>query len=266
VVAVKDINLTICAGDFLGVIGPTGSGKSTLAQLIDGLLKPTRGEILVDGKNLHYDRSFLRQLRKRIGLVFQYPEDQLFEETVYDDIAFGPRSLGLQESEVAIRVKEAMEMVNLDYQEIAGRSPFELSGGQKRRIAIAGVLSRKPEILILDEPLAGLDPLGRREILAEIYKMHAEWGVTVVLISHQMAEVARLAKRLVVLYQGEIVMSGTPQEIFQEAEKLQLWGLGVPPMTALMHCLQKEGWKVRTDIFTVEEAKKEILRVLEIKN
>ena len=260
VVALKNINLTIYPSDFLGIIGPTGSGKSTFAQLIDGLLKPTRGEILVDGKNLHYDRAFLRELRKRVGLVFQYPEDQLFEETVYNDIAFGPRNLGLPETEVVSRVKEAMEMVNLDYQEIAARSPFELSGGQKRRIAIAGVVSRKPEILVLDEPFAGLDPLGKKEILGEIYKMHAEWGVTVILISHQMTEVAQLAKRLVVFYEGEIVMSGSPQETFQEAGKLKGWGLGVPPMTALMHSLRHEGAPVRTDIFTVEGAKKEILQ------
>ncbi len=257
--ALKNINLTIESGEFVGLIGHTGSGKSTLVQHLNGLLLPTAGNVYVGDLDVVSNKGNLRQIRQRVGLVFQYPEHQLFEETVFSDVAFGPKNLGLEPGEVERRVKKALEMVRLDYETIKDRSPFALSGGQMRRVAIAGVLAMEPQILILDEPTAGLDPTGRDEILEEIAKMHSTLGITVILVSHNMEDVARYANRVVVMDQGQIAMDGSPREIFSQVEQLQSLGLGVPMVGVLMAKLKSLGYNLRGDILTVEEAGNEIL-------
>ncbi|HBT20939.1 MAG TPA: energy-coupling factor transporter ATPase [Peptococcaceae bacterium] len=262
-VALENINLSINKGEFLGIIGPTGSGKSTLVQLFNGLIMPHRGKVLVDGIDLSDLKGYqLREIRRRIGLVFQYPENQLFGETVAEDIAFGPRNLGFKEEDVHRRVKEAMEFVGLDYESFKDRSPFTLSGGEMRRTAIAGILAMGPEVLVLDEPSAGMDPRGRREILSRIAGIHKELKIAVVLVSHNMDDIARFAQRVIVLNEGKIVLEGTPQEIFSLGEKIRDLGLDVPPITELVLRLKKRGINIRSDICTVEEAREEILRLL----
>ncbi len=255
-VALEGIDLEIKDGEFLGLIGPTGSGKSTLAQHLNALLLPTRGRVLVDGADTR-QRDKQEEIRRKVGLVFQYPEHQLFEETVFDDVAFGPRNLGLPPREVERRVAEALRLVGLG-QEVARRSPFELSGGRMRRAAIAGVLAMEPRVLVLDEPAAGLDPRGREEIFRYISRLHREQGLTVVLVSHQMAEVARLANRLVVLHRGKITLSGPPREVFQQTGLLRGLGLDAPPVVELMQLLAERGYPGRTDLLTVGEARREI--------
>ncbi len=260
--ALNNINLNIARGDFIGLIGHTGSGKSTLVQHLNGLIKPTSGSIIIDGIDITSKETNLREIRQKVGLVFQYPEYQLFEETVYKDVAFGPKNLGLEEDEIESRVKKAIELVGLDYNSIKDRSPFELSGGQKRRVAIAGILAMKPEVLVLDEPTAGLDPRGRDEVLGRIQSLYEEEGITIVLVSHSMEDIARLVNRIIVMYEGEIAMEGETREIFKQAEKLEQMGLGIPQITTFMRQYKKKGNEIRDDIITVEEAKKEILKYL----
>lgn len=260
--ALKDINLNLSRGDFIGLIGHTGSGKSTLVQHLNGLIKPTSGKIIVDGIDITSKDMDLRKIRQKVGLVFQYPEHQLFEETVYKDIAFGPKNLELGEEEIETRVKKAMELVGLDYNSLKDRSPFELSGGQKRRVAIAGVLAMKPEVLVLDEPTAGLDPRGRDEVLGRIQGLYEEEGITIILVSHSMEDIARLVNRIVVMHEGKIAMEGSSKEVFKQAEKLEQMGLGIPQITTFMRQYKRKGNKVRDDIITVEEAKEEILKLI----
>ncbi len=260
--ALRNVSLEIQDGEFVGLIGPTGSGKSTLVQHFNGLLKPNSGKVFVDGVDLTRKDTQLRLIRQKVGMVFQYPEHQLFGETVLEDVGFGPRNGGLPEETVIQRVREALAYVGLDYEAIKDQSPFELSGGQKRRTAIAGVLAMQPSVLILDEPTAGLDPEGREEILGEIRQLHEERGITVVLVTHSMEDVARLADRLVVMERGTIALDGTPVEVFRQATRLKEMGLGIPEITALMHELKTHGVDVNTDIFTVEEAEEEIIKVM----
>ena len=260
--ALKNIDLTIEEGEFVGIIGHTGSGKSTLVQHLNGLLKPTQGEVLLDGVNINAKGTKLKEIRLQVGLVFQYPEYQLFEETVAKDIAFGPKNLGLEEKEVQKRVRAAMKTVGLDYDKLKNQSPFDLSGGQKRRIAIAGVLAMSPKYLILDEPTAGLDPKGREEILEQVKRLKESLNLAVILVSHSMDDVAQYADRMIVMHQGEIALSGTPKEVFRHYDELRQLGVGVPTVTDLMHQLHKKGMPVSTEVITLEEAKAEILRVL----
>ncbi len=259
-VALDEINLEIKEGDFLGVIGHTGSGKSTLIQLLNGLEKPSDGKIIVNDIVVGEDKKKLSKIRQTVGLVFQYPEYQLFEETVAKDVAFGPMNLNLSEEETEKRVKEALELVGFNYKSIKDESPFDLSGGQKRRVAIAGVLAMKPDYLILDEPTAGLDPAGRNEIFEQIKKLHKKANVTVVLVSHSMEDIAKLVNRVIVLYKGKIHMQGTPKEIYSQSEELKKIGLGVPQVAEIVNELRKRGFNIRPDILTVEEAKEEILK------
>lgn len=261
--ALRNVNLTIERGEFVGIIGHTGSGKSTLVQHMNGLLKPTSGTVLVDDISLAAKGDAARIAKRKVGMVFQYPEHQLFEETVYDDVAFGPRNLGVDTAEVDRRVRMALEFVGLDHDDFAKRSPFRLSGGQMRRVAIAGVIALEPEYLILDEPSAGLDPRGRDEIFSEIVKLHETTGITVVLISHNMEEVARLVKRLVVLNAGEISLDGTPQNIFRQDRKiLQAAGVDVPNVSSLLACLKARGMAIDDSALTAEEAAQTILGAL----
>lgn len=251
--ALDDINLEIKDGEFIGLIGHTGSGKSTLTQHLNALLVPTSGEVLLNGENIYADKSKLKSIRQRVGLVFQYPEHQLFEMTVYKDVAYGPGNLGLSQEEIDRRVRSAFETVGLG-EDIYDKSPFELSGGQKRRAAIAGVLAMEPEVLILDEPTAGLDPKGRDEILEAVRKMHEMRKITVILVSHSMEDVAKLVDRIVVLYKGKTAIVGTPREVFSQAERLEEMGLAAPQITYVFSKLKKMGYDVPTDIYTVSEA------------
>ena len=260
--ALDNVNLVIEDGEFLALIGHTGSGKSTLIQHLNGLLEPSSGKILVDDINLTDKETKLTDIRKKIGLVFQYPEYQLFEETIEKDIAFGPNNLGLSQGEVSDRVKKAMEMVGLDYQTYKDLSPFDLSGGQKRRVAIAGVIAMEPKVLILDEPTAGLDPKGRDDILEQIKILHEKYKMTIVLVSHSMEDVGKLAERIVVMNKGKVALMGKPADVFREVEILEEIGLAVPQVTYLMRELKKKGFNVSDEIFTVEQGSKEILRVL----
>ena len=258
--ALKDIDLSIEKGDFVGVVGHTGSGKSTLVQCLNGLIIPTEGDVLVDGVSLKKTKN-LKNIRKRVGMVFQYPEYQLFEESVVKDVAFGPKNLGLSDQEVEDRVNEALDMVQLET-EVRNRSPFELSGGQKRRVAIAGILAMKPSVLILDEPTAGLDPHGRDEILKQIKDLYDQSDMTIIMVSHSMEEVATLAKRMLVMNHGKIAMDGTPRELFVQGDKLERLSLTTPQVTKVMEALKARGANVRTDAITLEEAYSEILRYL----
>jgi energy-coupling factor transport system ATP-binding protein len=257
-VALNKISLRIDDGEFVGLIGPTGSGKSTLVQHFNGLLKPSSGSVAVDGMRVEEAKGqALKKLRQRVGLLFQYPEHQLFEEKVFDDVAFGPRNLGVPGADIERKVTAALEQVGISPREFGNRSPFSLSGGQMRRVALAGVLAMEPKVLILDEPTAGLDPQGRREIL-ELVRSIRDQGKTVILISHQMEDVARLATRVIVLHQGEMLLDGSPRQVFQESRSLQSIGLDVPMATVLMQSLRAANCPVRTDIITPEEACEEI--------
>nr|WP_312579063.1 energy-coupling factor transporter ATPase [Sedimentibacter sp.] len=258
--ALDNVNLNIDQGDFVGIIGHTGSGKSTLIQLLNGLEMPSEGKIIVDDIVVGQDKKKLKNIRQMVGLVFQYPEYQLFEETVAKDVAFGPTNLKLSQDEIDIRTREALELVGFNYNKIKDASPFDLSGGQKRRVAIAGVLAMKPQYLILDEPTAGLDPAGRNEIFDQIKKLHQKSKVTVILVSHSMEDVAKLVNKVVVLYKGKIHMQGTPKEIYAQSEELVRIGLGIPQIAEIVNELRKKGFNIKSDVITVEEAKMEILK------
>lgn len=261
--ALKNINITIEDGSFIGIIGHTGSGKSTLIQHLNGLLVPTSGTVLVDGKDIFATKkSEMILLRHHIGLVFQYPEHQLFEETVQKDVAFGPKNQGLSEGEIDQRVRQSIKMVGLDFEEVKDKSPFELSGGQMRRVAIAGVLAMEPSVLILDEPTAGLDPRGREEILAQIKSLHTQKQITVILVSHSMEDIGKMVDKILVMNEGEVVFFDTPNHVFTEITTLESIGLAVPEVTYLMRRLKEKYPEIREDIFTVEAAKKEILKVI----
>ena len=260
-VALDDVSFRIENGEFVGIIGHTGSGKSTLVQHLNGLLKPTSGQVLIDGEDLNGEHVNRRALRQRIGLVFQYPEYQLFEETVAKDIAFGPKNQGLSAAEIDERVRYAMECVHLDYQKYAERSPFELSGGQMRRVAIAGVLAMKPSVLILDEPTAGLDPRGRDRILGMLEELHARENVTILMVSHSMDDMARLADRLIVMSEGKIVADGLPREIFAREDMMTSIGLDVPAAARLCAQLRAKGYDLPADLFRPEELKEQVLRL-----
>ena len=260
--ALDDVNLTIEDGEFLALIGHTGSGKSTLIQHLNGLLEASSGNILVDNIDITNKETKLTDIRKKIGLVFQYPEYQLFEETIEKDIAFGPNNLGLSSEEVSNRVKKSMEMVGLDYEAYRNVSPFDLSGGQKRRVAIAGVIAMEPKVLILDEPTAGLDPKGRDDILEQIKILHKKYKMTIVLVSHSMEDVANLAERIVVMNKGKIALLGKPAEVFKNIDILESIGLAVPQVTYLMKALREKGFEVSDNIFTIEQGKDELLKIL----
>ncbi len=259
--ALKDIDLVIEEGDFIGLIGHTGSGKSTLTQHLNGLMKATGGTVYYRGQDIYEKNYNMKHLRSKVGLVFQYPEHQLFETTVYKDVSFGPKNLGLESLEIDLRTYEAIKMVGLG-DDILDASPFELSGGQKRRVAIAGVLAMKPELLILDEPTAGLDPKGRDEILDQIAKLHRENNITIILVSHSMEDVAKYANRLVVMNKGAIAYNDTPHNVFRHYKELEQIGLAAPQVTYVMNELKKRGLSVNTSATTVEEAKNEILHAL----
>ena len=259
--ALSDVNLTIHDGEFIGLIGHTGSGKSTLVQHLNGLIMPTSGRVLVDGMDLADKGTDRRAVRQRVGLVFQYPENQLFEETVEKDIAFGPKNLGLDDAEIDRRVKDAMRRVALDYDRLHERSVFELSGGQMRRVAIAGVLAMEPQVLVLDEPCAGLDPRGREEILGLIKRLHEEAGTTIVMVSHSMDDVASLADRVIVMNHGEVVMDGTPRDVFACGEELRGMGLDVPQAVLLAGKLRERGFDIPEGIYRIEEIKTEIEKI-----
>ena len=260
-VALNDVNIEIKTGEFIGLIGHTGSGKSTLIQHLNGIISPTQGEILLDGENIHKDKMKLKEVRRRIGLAFQYPEYQLFEMTVYKDVAFGPTNLGWTKEQIHESVTAALDIVGIS-PDIYEKYPFELSGGQKRRVAIAGVLAMNPEVLILDEPTAGLDPKGRDEILAAIRKLHEERGITVILVSHSMEDVAKLVDRIIVMHRGQVAMTGTPREIFSHPLELEQMGLAAPQVSYVFAQLKAKGYDVPTDIYTVEEAKEALLRLV----
>lgn len=260
--ALDNIDLTIKKGEFVGIIGHTGSGKSTLIQHFNGILKPTSGDVFIGDMNTK-DKTLAKSgLRYKIGLVFQYPEYQLFEETIEKDIAFGPRNMGLSEEEVTERVKEAMELVGLDYETKKDKSPFEISGGQKRRVAIAGILAMKPDILILDEPTAGLDPKGRDELLFQIKNLYEKNNITIVLISHSMEDVAKLVNRIIIMKDGHIHLDKKTKEAFSDVDDLKKVGLNVPQITELMDVLRKNGHNFSKNILTVDEAFSEIKREL----
>lgn len=259
--ALKDINLKIEDGQFIGIIGHTGSGKSTLIQHLNGLMKATSGAIYFHGKDI-YDEDFdLRELRNRVGLVFQYPEHQLFETTIFDDVCFGPKNQGLSKEEAGLRAFEALRNVGMP-EELYYQSPFDLSGGQKRRVAIAGVLAMKPEVLILDEPTAGLDPAGRDEILDLVARMHRERGITVILVSHSMEDVAKYVERIIVMNRGSVMYDGTPREVFRHYKELETVGLAAPQVTYLMNELKVHGLQVNTDATTIAEARASLLEAL----
>ena len=256
--AVEDLSLDILRGEFLGIIGHTGSGKSTLIQHLNGLLKPTSGKILLNGQDIWAEPKKIRRVRFQVGLVFQYPEYQLFEETVYKDVAFGPKNMGLDSGEIDRRVRQSIHAVGLG-DEVLERSPFALSGGQKRRVAIAGVMAMEPEVLILDEPTAGLDPRGCEDILSLLRKYHADRGSTVVLVSHSMDEIARNAQRIIVLDRGGVCMSGTPRQVFAHARELEAVGLDVPQVTKIAHALYEKGVKIDPSVYTVEALRSQLL-------
>ena len=260
-VALDKVDFRVEKGEFLGIIGHTGSGKSTLIQHLNGLLKPTSGVVEVDGKNIWAEPKKIRQVRFSVGLVFQYPEYQLFEETCYKDIAFGPKNMGLDEKEIDRRVREAAEIVGIP-EELFDKSPFDLSGGQKRRIAIAGIMAMRPKILILDEPAAGLDPRGRDEILSRIVEYRKKTDTTVIMISHSMEDMAVYCDKILVMSDSKPYMYGTPSEVFGRAADLESVGLTVPQVTKMMLLLAEKGFDVRTDIYTVAQAKAEIERLM----
>lgn len=257
--ALKDINLEIPQGQFVGIIGHTGSGKSTLIQHLNGLIKATSGQLYYEGKNIYEAGYNMRTLRTQVGLVFQYPEHQLFEVDVLTDVCFGPKNQGLSEEDCMKRAKEALELVQFP-EKYYRQSPFELSGGQKRRVAIAGVLAMKPKVLVLDEPTAGLDPQGRDDILDQIARLHKETDMTVILVSHSMEDIARYVDRIIVMNHGEKMFDGEPKAVFAHYKELEQIGLAAPQVTYIMHDLKERGLDVRTDAITVEEAADEIMR------
>ncbi len=259
--ALKDICLTIPEGQFIGLIGHTGSGKSTLVQHLNGLIAPTSGSVYYNGADIHDTDYNKKELRSRVGLVFQYPEHQLFEIDVFSDVCFGPKNLGLDKKEVELRAYAALKQVGLE-DEYFYQSPFDLSGGQKRRVAIAGVLAMKPEVLILDEPTAGLDPKGRDEILDQIARLREETGMTVILVSHSMEDVAKYVDRIIVMNKGQVKFDGRPREVFRHYKELEEIGLAAPQVTYIMQTFKKNGLDVDTDITTIEEAKNAILKAL----
>lgn len=259
--ALKEVNLTIGEGEFVGVIGHTGSGKSTLVNIMSGIVKPTSGSVLIDGEDITGMKAPVKTLKGKIGIVFQYPEHQLFEETVYKDIAFGPKNLGVGEEEIKERVYDAMRMTGLS-EEILDKSPFEISGGQKRRVAIAGILSMKPNILILDEPAAGLDPGGKEDILGTIKQMHSDYGITVVLVSHSMDDVAEICEKAILMSDGRIVCYSHIADVFRRGEELKKNGLSLPQITEIMQKLKSAGLPVRDDIYRMADAKEELIALL----
>ena len=260
-VALDNVSVEINDGEFVALIGHTGSGKSTLIQHFNGLLEATSGKIIVDGVDITDKNIKLIDVRKKVGLVFQYPEYQIFEETIAKDIAFGPSNLGLSDEEITKRVMKSMEMVGLDYETYKDRSPFDLSGGQKRRVAIAGVIAMEPTTLILDEPTAGLDPKGRDDILGQIKKLHKDYNMTVIIVSHSMEDVANIAEKIIVMNHGKVALQGTPSEVFREVDKLESIGLAVPQVTYLIRKLRAKGFDISDSIFTIEDAKKAILSI-----
>ncbi len=259
--ALDDVNIDIKDGEFVALIGHTGSGKSTLIQHMNGLLEATSGKIIVDGDDITKEGVKLSDVRKKVGLVFQYPEYQLFEETIEKDISYGPTNLGLDKDEIHRRVIKSMEMVGLDYEFYKNKSPFDLSGGQKRRVAIAGVVAMEPKILILDEPTAGLDPKGRDDILDQIKILHEKYNMTIILVSHSMEDVAKIAEKVIVMNKGKVALQGTPSEVFKEVDTLEKIGLGVPQVTYLMRELRNRGFNVSDEVYTIEQCKKELLKI-----
>ncbi len=260
--ALKDIHIEIKDGEFVGLIGHTGSGKSTLVQHLNGLIKPTDGHIYFDGQDIYAEGYDMKKHRSNVGLVFQYPEHQLFEVDVLSDVCFGPKNLGLKKEEVQKLAKEALAMVGMD-EKYFKRSPFDLSGGQKRRVAIAGVLAMKPKMLVLDEPTAGLDPQGRKEILELISSLRERAGITIVLVSHSMEDVAEYVDRVIVMNKGSVAYDGAPKEVFSHFEELEEMGLAAPEVSYIVHTLRKKGLEVETDAITMEEAARDILAALE---
>lgn len=261
-VALDDVNFKIEDGSFVGIIGHTGSGKSTLLQHLNGLLKADSGHIIIDGEDITDPKVTMIDIRKKIGLVFQYPEYQLFEETVAGDVAFGPKNLGLEQDEIDERVKEAIELVGLDYEAVKDKSPFELSGGQKRRVAIAGVVAMRPKVLILDEPTAGLDPKAHQDILEMIQKVHETFGNIIIFVSHNMADIARLSDQVLVISDGKKVMDGSPEEVFAHRNQLAKMGLSVPPVTELVERLKEKGLDVKGNILDLDKAEEAIAKAL----
>ena len=261
VYALKNINVSINDGEFIGIIGQTGSGKTTFVQHLNGLLLPSSGTVKVDGLETSNDKQSLKNIRKKVGLVFQYPENQLFEETIYKDIAFGPRNLGLDEKSIEKRVRESMDLVHLDFEKYANKSPFEISGGQMRRVAIAGVIAMNPKYLVLDEPTAGLDPHGRDRILSMLAQLHKSGNITIIMVSHNMDEIARLASRIIIFNKGCIVADGTPKEVFSENDILKNTGLRVPQVMLLARKLKEKGYDIDENIYKQEDIKNELLRL-----
>lgn len=262
-VALSDVSFDVADGTVLGIIGHTGSGKSTLLQTLNGLIKPTSGEIYIDGECITDGKAKMTEIRRKVGLVFQYPEYQLFEETVRKDVAFGPKNLGLDEAEQEDRVKKAVGLVGLDYDEIKDLSPFELSGGMKRRVAIAGVIAMDPKILILDEPTAGLDPAAHRDILAMVKRIHEEMGIILIFVSHNMADIAEMSDRVMVMNGGKAVLSGTPAEVFSNGEALSEMGLGVPPAREITEIIKKREPRFVSEALSADEAARDIRLYLE---
>ncbi len=262
-VALDDVSVEIDEGEFVGIIGHTGSGKSTFIQTLNALIKPFSGDVFINDSNIFENKKSMYDIKFKVGLVFQYPEHQLFDATIFNDVAFGPKNMGLQEHEIYERVSNALTLVGLD-SSFFEKSPFDLSGGQKRKVAIAGVLAMQPKILILDEPTAGLDPKSRNELLANIKKMREELGITVILVSHSMEDVAMLVNRIIVFNSGKIYLDGGVEDIFTKTEELQKIGLNSPEIYLLVKELNKKGFNLKEDIFTVDEMTKELLEVLKV--
>ncbi len=261
-VAVQDVSFSIEDGQIAGIIGHTGSGKSTLVQHLNGLIKPKTGSIYIDGENICDGKTVMREIRKKVGLVFQYPEYQLFEETVFKDVAFGPKNIGLADEELEDRVREAIELVGLDYGQIKDKSPFDLSGGQKRRVAIAGVIAMKPKVLILDEPTAGLDPKAHRDVLDMIIRVHEHENNITIMVSHNMEDIASMCDKVIVMDRAHAVMEGTPEEVFARRAELKQMGLAAPPVTELIDMLNDRGFKLDGNILTRDKAVEEIYKAI----
>jgi len=262
--ALDDVSFEIFDNEIAAIIGHTGSGKSTLIQHLNGLLKPDSGEILIDGTDITKPKVVMKDIRQKVGLVFQYPESQLFEETVGKDVAFGPKNLGLSEEEIDIRVRDAIRLVGMDYDEIKDRSPFDLSGGQKRKAAIAGVIAMKPQVLILDEPTAGLDPGAHQEIIDMILEIHRKENNIIIFVTHDMSDVVAISDKVLVMDRGKLVMSGTPQEVFEQRMHLAAVGLDVPPVMEFMYKLRDKGARIKNTVFSLDEAEEEIINFLKL--
>lgn len=262
-VALSDVSFDVADGTILGIIGHTGSGKSTLLQHLNGLIRPTSGEVYIDGECITDGKAKMTDIRRKVGLVFQYPEYQLFEETVSKDVAFGPKNLGLDEEEQEARVRKAISLVGLNYEEIKDLSPFELSGGMKRRVAIAGVIAMDPKILILDEPTAGLDPSAHRDILAMVRRIHEEMGIILIFVSHNMGDIAEMSDRVMVMSEGKIALEGTPSEVFSHADKLSEMGLDVPPAREITDLINRRVPEFRSEALTIDDAARDIKRYME---